>query len=163
MATYIHPSATVATDAVLGDNKKPWQLVQIRPNVKISSQCILGRGVHVNAGVMMGNRVKVQNYVSVYDGITVEDGVFVRPNAVFTNDKVPRTVNPDGSLKEATDWKVAHTRFGEGSALGAIVTKDVPDYGIAAGKTARLISCVYKCGERLPEGVDPGTYECDPR
>ncbi len=183
MATYIHPSAEVAADAVIGEDTKVWHLVQIRPGVKIGSECILGRGVYVDAHAVIGNRVKIQNYVSVYEGVTIEDGVFVGPNAVFTNDKVPRAVTPDGALKSPTDWKISHTRVGMGAALGAnctivcgvtigqwamvgagsVVTKDVPDYALVVGNPAHVIGYVCKCGERLPEGVDPATYTCDHR
>lgn len=181
MATYIHPTADVAADAQIGEDTKVWHLVQIRPGVKIGSECILGRGVYVDAHAEIGNRVKIQNYVSVYEGVIIEDGVFVGPNAVFTNDKIPRAVNPDGSLKSPTDWKISYTRVGAGAALGAnctivcgvtigkwamvgagsVVTKDVPDYALVVGNPAHVIGYVCKCGERLPEGVDPATYVCD--
>ena len=183
MATYIHSSAEVAADVVIGEDTKVWHLVQIRPGVEIGSECILGRGVYVDAHVKIGNRVKIQNYVSVYEGVTIEDGVFVGPNAVFTNDKLPRAINADGSLKSPTDWKISHTLVGEGAALGAnstivcgvtigkwamvgagaVVTKDVPDYGLVVGNPAHLIGYVCKCGERLAEGVDPVMYECNHR
>ena len=44
---------------------------------------------------------------------------------------------------------------------GAVVTKDVPDYGLVVGNPARVIGFVCKCGKRLPTGVDPETYVCD--
>lgn len=183
MATYIHPSAEVAADAVIGQDTKVWHLVQIRPGARIGRECVFGRGVYIDAGVRIGDRVKVQNYVSVYEGVAIENGVFVGPNAVFTNDKVPRAVNPDGSLKGATDWKISHTLVKEGAALGAnctiicgvtigawamvgagaVVTKDVPDYGLVVGNPAQLIGYVCKCGERLPADADPAVYECDHR
>lgn len=181
MSTYVHPSADVAENARIGEDSKIWHLVQIRPGVQIGRECVLGRGVYVDAHVVIGDRVKIQNYVSVYEGVTVENGVFIGPNAVFTNDKVPRAVNPDGSLKGADDWTIAHTLVREGAALGAnctiicgvtigrwamvgagaVVTKDVPDFGLVIGNPAHLIGYVCKCGERLPEGVDPETYVCD--
>ena len=44
--------------------------------------------------------VKVQNNVSLFHGVTVEDGVFVGPHVCFTNDRVPRAINRDGSLED---------------------------------------------------------------
>ena len=181
MATYIHPSAEVAEGTKIGEDTKVWHLVQIRPHVQIGSECIFGRGVYIDSGVVIGNRVKVQNYVSIYEGVTIEDGVFVGPNVVFTNDKLPRAVNPDGSLKSPTDWVVSETLIREGAALGAnstivcgvtigrwamvgagaVVTKDVPDFGLVVGSPAHLIGYVCKCGQRMPEGVDPATYQCE--
>ena len=130
---------------------------------------------------MIGNRVKVQNYVSIYDGVIIEDGVFVGPHVVFTNDKLPRAVNADGTLKDGDDWTISRTLICEGASLGAnativcgitigqwamvgagsVVTKDVPDHGLVVGNPARLIGYVCKCGLRMPEGVDPTTYQCD--
>lgn len=181
MSIYIHPSAEVAQDAVIGENTKIWHLVQVRPGAKIGQECILGRGVYVDAHVHIGDRVKVQNYVSIYEGVTIENGVFVGPHVVFTNDKLPRAVNPDGSLKGADDWMISTTRVGEGASLGAnativcgirigrwamigagaVVTKDVPDHGLVVGNPARLIGYVCKCGERMPPNVDPQTFQCD--
>ncbi len=178
MATYIHPSADVAADAVIGDDTKVWHLVQIRSGARIGRECIFGRGVYVDAHVAIGDRVKVQNYVSIYEGVTIEDGVFVGPHVVFTNDKQPRAINPDGSPKGATDWTIARTLVREGASLGAnstivcgiaigrwamigagsVVTRDVPDYGLVVGNPARLLGYVCKCGERVPDGQDPATY-----
>jgi UDP-2-acetamido-3-amino-2,3-dideoxy-glucuronate N-acetyltransferase len=180
MAAYIHPSAEVADDAVVGDNTKIWHLVQLRPGAQIGSECIFGRGVFVDTHVVTGNRVKVQNYVSIYDGVTIEDGVFVGPRVVFTNDKQPRAINPDGSLKGGSDWTISYTRIREGASLGAnstivcgitvsrwtlvgagaVVTKNVPDYGLVVGNPARLIGYVFSHGRRIPEGADPTTYQC---
>src|SRR5215207_771381 len=109
MVTYIHPSADVAADATLGEDTKVWHLVQIRSGAQIGRECIFGRGVYVDAHVVIGNCVKVQNYVSIYEGVTIGDGVFVGPHVVFTNDKQPRAVNPDLTLKSPTDWTISHT------------------------------------------------------
>lgn len=166
---YIHPSADVAPDAIIGDGTKVWHLVQIRPGAQIGQECIFGRGVYVDAHVHIGNRVKVQNYVSIYEGVTIEDGVFVGPHVVFTNDKNPRAVNPDGTLKGASDWAVSPILVREGASLGAnstivcgitigrwamigagsVVTKDVPDFGLVVGNPARLIGYVDENGKRV--------------
>src|SRR5262249_32615205 len=150
MTVYIHPTADVSPNATIGDGTKIWQLVQVREGAAIGGECIFGRGVYVDAHVRIGNRVKVQNYVSIYEGVTLEDGVFVGPHVVFTNDKLPRAVNPDGTLKSAADWSISSTIVREGAALGAnstivcgieigrwamvgagaVVTKNVPDQGL---------------------------------
>jgi len=174
---YIHPSAEVEPEAVIGENTKIWHLCHIRRGARIGSACILGRGVYVDAGVVIGNRVKIQNYVSVFHGVTIEDGVFVGPHVCFTNDKMPRAVNPDLSLKSADDWVLSATRIQTGAALGAnstivcgitvgrwamigagsVVTRDVPDYGLVVGNPAHLIGYVCACGKRketLQEAVN---------
>jgi acetyltransferase-like isoleucine patch superfamily enzyme len=169
MPIRIHPTAEVSPKAEIGDGSSIWHQAQVREGVKIGKNCIIGKGVYVDAGVSLGENVKIQNYVSVYHGVTIEDGVFVGPHVCFTNDLKPRAVNPDGSLKAADDWILSLTQIRRGAALGAnttircgitigawamigsgsVVTKDIPDYGLAWGNPARLHGFVCPCGERL--------------
>ncbi len=60
MGFRIHPSAEVANDAVNGEGSSIWHLCQIRPGVQIGENCILGRGVYVDADVHIGSNVKIQ-------------------------------------------------------------------------------------------------------
>jgi UDP-2-acetamido-3-amino-2,3-dideoxy-glucuronate N-acetyltransferase len=179
----IHPTADVAGDAVIGDGTQIWHQCQIREGAQIGHHCIFGKGVYVDAGVRIGNNVKIQNYVSIYHGVEIEDGVFVGPHVCFTNDNLPRAINPDGSLKSAEDWTLGRTRVGYGAALGAnatilpkvvigawalvgagaVVTKDVPDHGLVVGNPARLVGFVCACGTRLiagPQGESTMMAHC---
>lgn len=171
MPNHIHPTAMVSPTASIGDGTHIWHHCQIQKEVSIGKNCILGKGVFVDAGVVIGNNVKIQNYVSVYHGVTIEDGVFVGPHVCFTNDMFPRAVNPDGSLKAASDWVPVKTHIHAGSALGAnstiicgvsvgawamvgagsVVTKNIPQHGLAWGNPASLRGFVCACGRRLHE------------
>ena len=51
--------------------------------------------------------------------MTIESGVFVGPHVCFTNDKLPRAVNPDLSPKSATDWIESKTHVKKGASIGA--------------------------------------------
>ena len=81
-----------------------WRLAHIRERAVIGAGSIIGAGVYVGAGVRLGRNCKVQNNALLYEGVELEDGVFVGPQVCFTNDYLPRAVNPDLSLKAATDW-----------------------------------------------------------
>lgn len=169
MAARVHPSSVVSEKAEIGEGTQIWLYCQVRENVRIGKECIFGKGVYVDSGVTIGDRVKIQNNVSIYTGVTIEDGVFVGPHACFTNDKVPRGVNPDMSLKGADDWHVTPTLVKAGAALGAnstivcgvtvgrwamvasgaVVTKDVPDHALVMGNPARIYAWVCACGKKV--------------
>ena len=100
----IEPSADVAPSARVADNARVWHLAQVREGASIGEQTIVGRGAYIGEGVRVGDRCKIQNYALVYEPASLADGVFVGPAAVFTNDHAPRAINPDGSLKSASDW-----------------------------------------------------------
>ena len=149
-AARIHPTAAIAASAVIGQRSQIWLHCQIREHVRI------------------GDRCKIQNNASVFAGVTLEDGVFVGPHVCFTNDRVPRAVNPDGSLKSATDWQITETRVCTGAAIGAnativcgvtigawamigsgsVVSRSVPAYALVYGNPARRHGWVTPAGER---------------
>jgi len=178
----IHPTAEVSPRAEIGEGTSVWNQTQVREGAVIGRNCILSKDVYIDVGVHVGNNVKIQNGVSVYHGVTVEDGVFVGPHVCFTNDKHPRAINPDGELKGASDWVVSETRIEYGAALGAgavilsgitigkwamvaaaaVVTRDVPAYGLVVGHPARLRAFVCPCGMRLERvgGVEVVQTRC---
>jgi acetyltransferase-like isoleucine patch superfamily enzyme len=169
MGTRVHPTSLVSEKAEIGDGTQIWLFCQVRENVRIGKGCIFGKGVYVDTGVTIGDNVKIQNNASIYTGVTIEDGVFVGPHVCFTNDKVPRAVNPDMSLKSLDDWHITPTLVKAGAALGAnstivcgvtvgkwsmvasgaVVTKDVPDHALVMGNPARLAGWVCACGTRV--------------
>lgn len=166
----IHPTAAVDRRARIGFGTRVWHWTQVRDGVAIGAESIIGKGCYIDANVCIGSRVKIQSNVSVFHGVTIEDGVFVGPHVCFTNDKAPRAINPDGSLKGADDWTVLTTLIRYGASIGAnatvvcgitvgrfamiaagaVVTRDVPDHGLVMGNPARLVGYVCACGERLP-------------
>ena len=165
----IHPTADVSPQAQIGEGTLIWHQAQVREGVSIGAQCIIGKGVYIDADVVIGARVKIQNYACLYHGAHLEDGVFVGPHVCLTNDKHPRAITPDGELKGATDWEVGEVWVREGASLGAmsvilpgvtigrfalvgagaVVTANVPDYGLVMGNPARLVGFVCRCGSRL--------------
>ena len=140
---------------------------------RIGDGCKLHSYVEIDDGVEIGKNVKIQSHVMVPHGVTLEDGVFVGPNVTFTNDKHPRSITPDGRLKDASGWTVSPTRISEGASLGggsvivcgvtigkwamvgagAVVTRDVPAYAIVTGCPARITGYVDKTGTRQESSV----------
>jgi UDP-2-acetamido-3-amino-2,3-dideoxy-glucuronate N-acetyltransferase len=160
---FVHPSAHVEQNARVGSDTKIWINVQIRENVEIGNSCIISKDVYIDHSVKIGNRCKIQNSVSIYNGVTIGDDVFVGPNAVFTNDKVPRAFN--------SDWKITPTTVMNGASIGAnatlvcgieigeyamvaagsVVTKNVPSHALVMGNPAKIVGSVCMCGRRLDD------------
>jgi UDP-2-acetamido-3-amino-2,3-dideoxy-glucuronate N-acetyltransferase len=173
------PGADVDPRARLGPGVSVWHLAQIREGAQIGADCIIGRGAYIGAGVRLGQRCKVQNHALIYEPAWLDDGVFVGPAAVFTNDRYPRAVTPDGSIKAAGDWEPVGVTVGRGASIGAravcvapvtigswavvaagaVVVKDVPDFALVAGVPARFVRWVGRAGIALTKAGD-GRFRC---
>ena len=181
MSFRVHPTAEVSEKANIGEGASIWHQAQVREGATVGAGCIIGKGVYIGADVSLGANCKVQNYSCVYEGNALEDGVFVGPEVVFTNDRYPRAINPDGSLKAASDWELAGTLVKYGAAIGSrsvilpgltigrwalvaagsVVTKDVPDHGVVAGNPARQRGWACVCARPLTAEMTCG--ECGRR
>jgi UDP-2-acetamido-3-amino-2,3-dideoxy-glucuronate N-acetyltransferase len=176
----IHPTAEVSSDARIGPRTRIWNEAQVREHAVVGADCIVGKGVYIDASVVVGDRVKIQNQASLYSGLTVEDGVFIGPHVVFTNDRYPRSVTPEGRLLTEADWKPEPTLVREGASIGAgaivrcgviigrwalvgaaaLVTHDVPDHGLAMGVPARLVGYVCECSRTLESAGQANRWRC---
>jgi UDP-2-acetamido-3-amino-2,3-dideoxy-glucuronate N-acetyltransferase len=165
---WAHPTSIVEPRADIGAGTRIWANAQVRSGARIGTGCVLGRNSFVDADVIVGDNVKIHTNASVFEGAVIDDGVFIGPHVVITNDRVPRAINPDGSLKTANDWVLGRTYVSYGAALGAgaivvtgvtigcwalvgsgsVVTTDVPDHGLVVGNPARLIGWVSAAGAR---------------
>jgi len=96
-----------------------WHLAHIRSAAVVGAETIIGRAAYVGSGVVVGRRCKVQNLAQIFEPAVLEDGVFVGPGAILTNDRRPRAVNPDGSLKSTSDWQPVGVFVETGASIGA--------------------------------------------
>ena len=176
----IHQTAAVSDQAKIGSKTQVWNQSQVREGVSIGENSILGKDVYVDFDVQIGDNVKIQNGSYIYHGTTIEGGVFIGPGVIFTNDKKPRAINPDGSIKGNDDWEVGETFVKYGASVGAgsiilpgiiigrfaligagsVVTHDVPDHALVFGNPARQIGFVCKCATRLEADGETGAYRC---
>lgn len=127
----------------------------------------IGTFVEIQRDADVGRNCKISSHSFICSGVTIEDGVFIGHGVMFVNDLYPRAVNPDGSLQTDADWQVVRTLVKKGAAIGsnatilggvtvgeqalvgagAVVTRDVPDYAIAAGVPAHVIGDVRDRGK----------------
>jgi UDP-2-acetamido-3-amino-2,3-dideoxy-glucuronate N-acetyltransferase len=158
----IHESAYVDDPVKIGDGTTIWHFCHVLADVSIGRNCSIGQNVMIGTRVRVGDNCKIQNNVSVYEGVTLEDDVFCGPSCVFTN-----VLNPRAHISRKTEFKPTVVRRGAtiganatiicgyelGAycfiAAGAVVTDDVPDFGLMAGVPAKRIGWMSKSGERL--------------
>ena len=164
---FVHESAYVDEPVQIGKGTKIWHFCHIMSGAKIGTKCIFGQNVLVANDVVIGSNVKVQNNVAVYTGTTVEDDVFLGPSCVLTNVTNPRSQVRRHSLYEKTLIRRGATVGANATivcgievgryafiAAGAVVARDIPDYGLMMGVPARRAGWMSRHGHRL---VDPDT------
>ncbi|PLY10486.1 MAG: N-acetyltransferase [Arcobacter sp.] len=163
---FIHETASVSPEAVIGRGTKIWINSQVREKSEIGSNCIISKDTYIDTQVKIGNNCKIQNSVSVYHGVTIEDDVFVGPNACFTNDKVPRAFDEEweitptlvkkGASIGANSTLVCGITIGEYAmiAAGSVVTKDVEPYSLVMGNPAVHYSYVDKMGNKVENKIN---------
>lgn len=168
MSYFKHESAYVDDGAEIGDGTKVWYFSHVQSGAKIGRNCILGQNVNIANDVVIGDGVKIQNNVSVYTGTVVEDYVFLGPSCVLTNVTNPRseinrhseykkTVIRRGATIGANATIVCGVEIGRYAfvAAGAVVTRDIPDFGMVMGCPARVVGYMSKAGHKLTEDVNP--------
>lgn len=148
----------ISPDVTLGKDVKLSKFINLY-GCSIGDSTKIGAFVEIQKNAHIGANCKISSHTFVCEGVTIEDGVFVGHGVMFTNDKYPRSINPDGSMQTEKDWKVVPTLVKKGASIGtgsiiicgvtigeyamigagAVVTKDVPANTKVAGIPARVI------------------------
>ena len=172
-AYYVHPSACVDEPCHIGTGTHIWHFCHVMQDARIGERCVLGQNVFVARGVVIGDNVRIQNNVSVYAGVELEDNVFCGPSCVFTN-----VVNPRAEISRQGDYQRTLVRSGAtiganatiicGVTIGhyafvgagALVSHDVPDYGLVLGVPASLKGWMSRHGHRMKDPDADGIMVC---
>lgn len=169
---YQHASAVVEPGARVGSGTRIWHFCHVMAGARIGERCLLAQGCHVGPGAVLGDGVRLQNHVSVFKGVTLEDDVFCGPGTVFTNVRAPRAAVPRknefepivverGASLGANVTVICGVRIGAHALLGAgaVVTRNVPAYGLWLGNPARSAGWVSQLGRKL-QFDDGGLAHC---
>jgi len=178
----IHPAAIVEEGVLIGEGTAVWDGVHIRRGARIGRSCIIGEKTYIAYDVVVGDLVKINSHVYICTGVVIERGVMVAAGTIFTNDRFPRATDPDltalrpsGPTEETENTLVKEgATLGSGAVIGpgvtigrwamagmgAVVTKDVPDFALVLGNPAQRAGWVCRCGKRLPSGPEPVCPAC---
>lgn len=177
---YVHPRALNESEDV-GEGTRIWAFAHVMSRARIGRNCNIGDHAFLESGAAVGDGVTIKNGVSIWDGVILENYVFIGPNAVFTNDKFPRsprgpfmeekyadsgwlekTIVKEGATVGANATIVCGITIGKYSliAAGSTVTSNVPDFGLVVGSPAKLRGYVCICGHPLPDSEKAACSIC---
>jgi acetyltransferase-like isoleucine patch superfamily enzyme len=128
---FIHDHALVESDSI-SPGTRVWAFAHVMPEAVIGAGCNIADHTYIEGDVVIGDRVTVKWGVYPRDGLRVEDDVFIGPQAMFTNDRFPRSRQP-------FEASVTTIRQGASVGAGAVVTKSVPEDVVVVGNPARVL------------------------
>ena len=151
-----------AGNIAVGDDVKLGKNVRLAPFVnlfgcEVGDETSIGAFVEIQKAAKIGRRCKISSHSFICSGVVIGDGVFIGHGVVFINDRHPRALNADGSIRSDGDWRLEPTVVRAGASIGsgavilcgitigehalvgagALVTHDVPANGLVVGQSAR--------------------------
>lgn len=170
---FVHPSSFVDEPSSIGEGSRIWHFCHVSAGARIGRRAVLGQNVFVAKGVIIGDDARIQNNVSLYEGTVLDDFVFLGPSCVTTNVTNPRAELDRRGLYEKT-WIRRGATIGANATLlcgvtigryafvaaGAVVTRDVPDYGLVMGSPARRTGYMSRHGQKLGRPDAEGVMVC---
>ena len=137
----------IGKNVKMGRNVKIWHFAYIGNDTKIGNNVVIGSLAHVDYKVTIGNNVRIEGMAYIPPMSKIGNDVFIGPAAMLTNDPYPPSKRWAGVVIE-DDVVIgggavikAGVKIGKSSvvAMGAVVTKDVPDNTVVMGVPARAV------------------------
>lgn len=139
---------------------------------EIGAGTFVGPFVEITRGCVIGRNCTIESHSFLCDRVTLEDDVFVGHGVMFTNDLYPRsrrqvvrlpTLVRRGCSIGSNATIAPGVTLGAYAVIGAgaVVTRDVPDFAIAAGNPAR-VTRQFRTREALLEYMNARQPPVDP-
>ena len=135
----------VSDKAKIGKNVKIWHFTYVGDDTEIGNNVKIGSLVHIDYNVKIGDNTLIEGAVYIPPLSRIGNNVFIGPAAVLTNDPYPPsnkmvgvTIMDNAIIGSRAVIKAGVT-IGKNSvvAMGAVVTKDVPENIVVVGIPAK--------------------------
>lgn len=135
----------VSDKAKIGKNVKIWHFTYVGDDTEIGNNVKIGSLVHIDYNVKIGENTLIEGAVYIPPLSRIGNNVFIGPAAVLTNDPYPPsnkmigvTIEDNVIIGSRAVIKAGVT-IGKNSvvAMGAVVTKDVPENIVVVGIPAK--------------------------
>jgi acetyltransferase-like isoleucine patch superfamily enzyme len=135
----------VSDKAKIGNNVKIWHYTYVGDDTEIGNNVKIGSLVHIDYNVKIGENTLIEGSVYIPPLSRIGNNVFIGPAAVLTNDPYPPsnkmvgvTIEDNVIIGSRAVIKAGVT-IGKNSvvAMGAVVTKDVPENTVVVGIPAK--------------------------
>ena len=136
----------ISEKAKIGDNVQIWHFSYVGDNVEIGDNVKIGSLVHIDYDVKIGKNCKIEGSAYIPPLSRIGENVFIGPGATLTNDPYPMcnkmigVIIEDNAVIGARAVIKAGVTVGKNSvvAMGAVVTKNVPENSVVIGSPATI-------------------------
>ena len=136
----------ISDKAKIGKNVKIWHFSYIGDDVEIGNNVKIGSLAHIDYNVKIGDNTKIEGQVYISPLSRIGKNVFIGPAVVLTNDPYPMcdkmigVTIQDNAVIGARAVIKAGVTIGKNSvvAMGAVVTRDVPEDSVVIGSPATI-------------------------
>jgi acetyltransferase-like isoleucine patch superfamily enzyme len=137
----------IGKNVKIGKNTKIWHFTYVGDDTVIGDYTIIGSLVHIDYNVIIGSNVRIEGMSYIPPLSKIGNNVFIGPRVTLTNDPYPpsnRLIGvtiEDNAVLCASSVIKAGVRIGRNSivAMGAVVTRDVPDDTLVMGIPAKPV------------------------
>jgi acetyltransferase-like isoleucine patch superfamily enzyme len=136
----------VSKKAIIGQNVQIWHFSYVGDDTEIGDNVKIGSLAHIDYNVKIGENTKIEGQVFIPPLSRIGKNAFIGPAVVLTNDPYPMCNKMTGvTIKDnviigARAVIKAGVTIGKNSvvAMGAIVTRDVPENTVVIGSPATI-------------------------